>query len=278
MLKDIMVHLDGGKDDEIRLVHAEALALLCEARLVGLYTNPLIEYAFVLAVQSGLAPMEPIIEAEERMRKNGDEAVRKLERRLAQSPVSSVIHRLDVGMSQLARLGAAEARWADLFVASTPYQADKPLFWDDLIESITFEAGHGVYLIPPGAKSPPKLEKVLIAWHGTREATRAIAEALPLLSSAKVVRLAIIDPSDDGTCETPRVIEYFKRRGIVIETTVLNSEKKPVSDILLREARSINADLIVMGAYGHSRLREWIFGGTTRGMLMNSDVPLLVAH
>ncbi len=278
MLKDIMVHLDGGTNDAIRLAHAEKLASLSGSRLVGLYTNPLPEYAYVLAVQSGLAPMEPIIEAEEQMRQNGDRVVAELEQKLAKLPLPHVVRRLDVSASQIVAQAVAQARWADLFVASAPYQKEPILFWDELVEAVMFESGHAIYLVPGASQAPPSLDSIVIGWHPTKEATRAIAEALPILKSGRNIRLAVIDPEKDGAVETSFINEYFKHHGVNVEVLVLDSEKKSVPQVLLHEARSIKAGLIVMGAYGHSRLREWILGGATREMIETSEIPLLMAH
>ncbi|MGP8231863.1 MAG: universal stress protein [Methylovirgula sp.] len=279
MLKDIMVHLDGGTEDDIRLAHAAKLAFsLCSPHLIGLYTNPLPEYAYVLAVQSGLAPMEPIIEAEEQLRKAGDVTVAELTQKLAKIAIPGTIRRLDVGASQVVGLGVAEAHWADLFVASVPYQCEPILYWDQLVEAVMFESGHGIYLIPAASKAPPELNSILIAWKPTREAAHAIAEALPLLKAAKNIRLVTIDSEEDAVPETSRIVDYFKHHGIDVEVRTLASERKSVPEILLREAHSINAGLIVMGAYGHSRLREWILGGATREIIEKSDIPVLLAH
>jgi nucleotide-binding universal stress UspA family protein len=278
MLKDVMVHFDGGVEDDIRLAHAAKLAaFLSGPHIVGLYTNPLPEYAYVLAVQSGLAPIEPIIEAEQQLRKAGDATVHALTQKLAKIAIPSTIVRLDVGASELVGRSVAEAHWADIFVASVPYQHEPVLYWDSLVEAVMFESGHGIYLIPAASRTPPELDSILIAWKPTREAARAIAEALPLLKAARNIRLVTIDP-EAGAPETPRLVEYFKHHGVDVEVLTLASEQKSIPEILLREAHSINAGLIVMGAYGHSRWREWILGGATREIIEKSDIPLLLAH
>lgn len=279
MLKDILVHLDGGAEDDIRLAHAEKLAsYLCGPHLTGLYTNPLPEYAYVLAVQSGLAPMEPILEAEAQLRKAGDVAVATLTQKLAKIAIPATIRRLDVGASRLVARGVAEARWSDIFVASVPYRREPILYWDQLIEAVMFKSGHGIYLVPAASTAPPQLDNVLIAWSATREAARAIAEALPLLKAARTVRLVAIDPEEDATPETSRIVEHFADHGIKVEVITLAAQQTSIPDILLREAESLKAGLIVMGAYGHSRLREWILGGVTRDIIERSDMPLFLAH
>jgi nucleotide-binding universal stress UspA family protein len=279
MLKDILVHLDGSAEDDIRLAHAEKLAsYLCGPHLSGLYTNPLPEYAYVLAVQSGLAPMEPILEAEAQLRKAGDVAVATLTQKLAKIAIPTTIRRLDVGASRLVARGVAEARWSDLFVASVPYRHEPILYWDQLVEAVMFESGHGIYLVPAASKAPPQLDNVLIAWSATREAARAIAEALPLLKAARIVRLVTIDPEEDATPETSRIVEHFAHHGVKVEVITLAAAQKSIPDILLRESESLKAGLIVMGAYGHSRLREWILGGVTRDIIERSDIPLFLAH
>jgi nucleotide-binding universal stress UspA family protein len=282
MLKDIAVHIDGSADDDIRIAHAQNLASVCGYHVTGIFTNPLVEYAYVLAVQSGLAPMEPILESQEEMRKAGDRAVASLHQKFATFNNVSSIQRLDVGASQIVSRVVRLARWTDMFVALAPYGREAIPLWNDMVEGVMFESGRPIYLVPDSRPPIPKLESVLIAWSPTREASRAIVEVLPLLRLSKNIRLVTVDTESEfqleDISETDIISAYFGHHGIPVSIESLKLRGRTVPEILYDEAHEMNAGLVVMGAYGHSRLREWVLGGTTRDMIKSTRIPLLLAH
>ena len=133
----------------------------------------------------------------------------------------------------------------------------------------------------PGARFEPKSERVLIAWNDGDEALRAVRAALPLLRTAGSADIAIIDPprTASGRPEPGGALaSYLARHGIAAEVSILARTEPDIADILIRRAREIGAGLIVMGAYGHTRLREAIIGGATRHMLERARLPVLMAH
>ncbi len=278
MFKDVIVHLDGSEEDEFRLRHAEALAGGGgRGRIIGLYTNSLPEYAYVLAIQSGLAPMEPIFELEEKVRKTGDRAFASLTERCKRIAVPTEICRVEVVPSEMPTVCVAKARCADVFVATAPYQREDVAIWDELVEAVMFEAGQGLYLVPRGAAARPATS-VLVAWRDTRELARALASALPLLKTAARTRIVMADEPAATKGQAKDLVAHLAQHGIKADVGAVETGGKPVSGALLKEAHAIGADLIVMGAYGHSRLREWVLGGVTREMIEKSDLPILMAH
>lgn len=277
MFKDVMVHLDGGEEDEFRLRHAEAIAAGGQSRIIGLYTNRMPEYAYVLAIQSGLAPMEPINELDERVREAGDRAVASLTERCKRISVPTEICRVEEPASEMSACCVAKARCSDLFVATAPYQRGELPIWDELVESVMFEGGQGLYLVPRGPGARP-VRSVLVAWRNTRESARALAAALPFLKAATQTRIIMVDAPVPTKEQAKDLVKHLGRHGIKAEIAAIEMENVVVSEALLNEAHKMGADLIVMGAYGHSRLREWILGGTTREMIEKSDLPLLMAH
>lgn len=279
MFRDLIVHLDGTEEDNIRLTHAEAIARRFEAHLIGLYTNPLPEYAYVLAIQSGLAPMGPILEFEQQVRKEGDVAIGRLKGHFKKIAGSNEVRRIDMGVSEIPRLCASAMRWADLFVATAPYRGEESPGWDALVEAVLFESGRPVYLVPEQFKAGGTIRNILVAWCNSRESARAIAEAIPFLRASSNTRLVTVDPDDSEPQEDAvNITAHFNRYGAKAEVRCVDSSGRSVSEVLLNEARRMAADLIVMGAYGHSRLREWIIGGTTREMIRRSEIPILLAH
>ena len=137
-------------------------------------------------------------------------------------------------------------------------------------------------MVPPARQPPNLIRRIVIAWRDTREAARAVAEAMPLIEMSSRTTVALVD-ADAGTGKDKYepghdVARHLDRHGARVEVTLLASENRAVSDVILDQARRMSADLIVMGAYGHSRAREWVIGGTTVEMPDQSEFPMLMAH
>ncbi|MFI4994811.1 MAG: universal stress protein [Hyphomicrobiales bacterium] len=281
-LGDLMVHLDGTEEDEVRIVHGEAIAAMCDAHLAGVYTNLLPDYGMIVPGDAGAAAAAAMLDVEERVRREGAEALKRLEERFSRLGVRNELRRIDESPGAMARSVAIEARWSDLFVATCPYRQNASAGWDDVVEAVLFECGHSVYFVPPGSRPRRKLARVLVAWTDTREAARAIAEALPFLRAAADVEIVAVNGS--GQKKETRgynavdIAAHLDRHGVKVAIRPVDKGKRSVGEALLEEARHRSADLLVMGAYGHSRWREWIMGGTTREMLASAEVPVLMAH
>lgn len=275
MIKDIMVHLDGSPEDEIRLEHGQALASAGRAHLIGIYTNLLPELSIAMPMDGGAAAIQVLTELEEKARQDGDANAERLTKWLAGLQVPSELRRLDETYNTLSARVVEQARCADLFIASRPDGETDAPDWTDLVEAVIFGSGRALLLVPPGRHRQGPIKTVLIAWNGSRESARALREGLEFIDPATRVVVLIVDPSSDAA---DSVKAHLARHGIVAEVATAKSDDRRVADVILDEARSVSADLIVMGAYGHTRLREQIFGGATRDMLAASDSPVLVAH
>ena len=148
-------------------------------------------------------------------------------------------------------------------------------------ESIVFGSGRPVLLLPQRNRTRElALDTVVIAWDGSRPAARAVADALPILERAKKVHvLTALNEKELGS-EWPaaELSKYLERRGIDATADCIDAAGRPIGEILSSYVTSNQADLLVMGAYGHSRLREFILGGATRSMFSNSPLPILLSH
>ncbi|WP_194164589.1 universal stress protein [Microvirga thermotolerans] len=281
MIKDVLVHLDGGADDELRLAHAEAIASVSGARVRGLFTNLLPDLAVMTPMDGGAAAAEVIASLDEEARRNGDRTQQRLAERFARLSVPNEVRRLDGTPGQLMNQAVSEARRSDLFVAQRPYDGDGSAPWDDLFESVLFGSGRGIYVVPPGRRPSDAIRRILVAWRDTRETARAIAEAAPLIARAARTCVLAVDPEETASGKPALdldVARHLERYGTEVEVNLARSDGRAVSEVILDQARRMSADLIVMGGYGHSRAREWILGGTSRDMLERSDLPLLMAH
>ncbi|PVE21843.1 universal stress protein [Microvirga sp. KLBC 81] len=182
---------------------------------------------------------------------------------------------LDVATGDIGDEISGLARYFDTTVLQQPDPAGTET--SDIIEAILFGSGRPV-LIVPFRYGRSQFRTVLIAWDEGRPAARAIADALPLLAlteRVEIVAVGNVRGSRNG--RDSNIVRHLARHGIVAHVTSL-SEQVNVANTLLSHAADVNADLIVMGGYGHSRLREIVLGGTTRRILQTMTVPVLMSH
>ncbi|GHF41392.1 universal stress protein [Seohaeicola zhoushanensis] len=190
----------------------------------------------------------------------------------------------DKGVVQLADIGrhvGFHARFADLVVLPRPYGKDRGPEVEAVVEAALFEGRAPVLVVPDTGAVKPEPETVLVAWNESAEAMTAIRKALPFLKTAKVVRIVVIDPPAHGPERSDPgglLGQMLARHGVTCEIDVLSKTLNRVSDVINRHASDTGADLVVMGAYGHSRFREAILGGATRNMLEKAAVPVFLAH
>jgi len=188
------------------------------------------------------------------------------------------------GVAQIADIGrhvAHRARFSDLVILPQPYGQDRGAEAEPIIEAAMFEGHAPVLVIPDKATPFTRPGTILIGWNESVEAMRAIRRALPFLVQADLVRIVVIDPPRHGPDRSDpggMLSQMLARHGVKCEIDVLSKTMTRVSDILNRHAADTQADLIVMGAYGHSRFREAILGGATRNMLEQASVPVFLAH
>jgi nucleotide-binding universal stress UspA family protein len=173
------------------------------------------------------------------------------------------------------------AYYADLVVIARPESAGQTAGPPGLAESLVLSSGRPIILFPPGS-TLARVHRILVAWNATRESIRAVADALPLLVKAKAVEVLVADHERNraGHGQEPGadIARHLARHGAQVEVRRLSSGGKDVGRLLLSEAAAFGADLLVMGAYGHSQLREWMFGGVTRTVLYEAGLPVLMSR
>lgn len=175
---------------------------------------------------------------------------------------------------QLGRL----ARRFDLAVVGQPRRDSAgPEIVD---EGVLFGSGRPVVFVPYVQKAPLKLDRVMLCWDGSRTAARAVADSLPFLQKTGAVEIVIVSdrpPADDEMAGAD-LGQHLARHGLKVDVKRLTAPDIEVSETILSYAADSDADMIVMGGYGHSRLREFVLGGVTRGMLQSMTVPVLMSH
>lgn len=271
MLRKLLVQLDGTPLDRLRLDHAAALADRFGAHLSGLLLH---EQPEILSMSSpsGSAFLRDLLARSEA-------ELAAAAQRLAPDFAGDRRHleAEDVGFDRMADRLTAAARLADLFVSDCPRGGAG--LTPRAQEAVLFGSGRGCLFVPPGAEPGPAMPTIAIAWKSTPEAARAVTAALPLLEQcAKVVVVLVEEPgrtlgADAGT----DLLTYLALHGIPGSSHVIAGARDPGP--ALREAcEQLGANLLVMGGYGHSRLRELVLGGTTRDVLAHTRIPVLMAH
>jgi nucleotide-binding universal stress UspA family protein len=151
---------------------------------------------------------------------------------------------------------------------------------DLIIEAALFDSGRPALIVPYIQKDSLKLDRAMLCWDGSRAAARAFADAMPLLKRAATVEVVVVTTEPPKSDEIPGadVAESLARHGLTVELKRIGAAGVSVANTILNHASDTSADLIVMGAYGHSRLREFVLGGTTRAMLTSMTVPTLMSH
>jgi nucleotide-binding universal stress UspA family protein len=168
------------------------------------------------------------------------------------------------------------ARLRDLTIVSVPEPYDQ---W--YAEAIIFGSGRPTLILPESAPFKPfELNTVVVAWDFSRSAARAVADAIPILEKAKVVRIVTVTNEKviDTNHSSEELAKNLSRHGIDVIVDHVDAAGRSIGDSLTREIASYNADLLVMGAYGHSRFREFVLGGATQSMLSKPLLPILFSH
>ncbi|MGO4525721.1 universal stress protein [Microvirga sp. 2MCAF35] len=277
MTKDIMVHLDGSAEDEIRLEYGQAIAAAGQAHLIGIFTNLLSDITAPIPMDGGAAAIQVLAELDERARRDGDVTEKRLTERLASLQAPNGFRRLEGTYGVLSAEVAELARCADLFIATRPHRELDKIDWSDLAEAVLFGSGRALLLVPPGRHRQGPIRTVLVAWNGSREAARALREGLDFIEQAARTIVLVVDPPEDT--ETWNEVElHLARHGVVAEIVSVESGNRSIGGVILDEASRLSADLVVMGGYGHARMREQVFGGATRDLLHTATSPLLIAH
>lgn len=175
-----------------------------------------------------------------------------------------------------AREGAVEkTRYCDMAVL--PWEMDN-LTAREVAEAVIFGSGRPTLIVPAGHQATD-LRHIAIAWDGSRVAARALADARPFLTEQTEITVLTVDDEkrlEPGIGE--RLAESLKRRGNQARCHVLSTKGEPIAHALQETSRSLGAGLLVMGGYGHSRLRDFVMGGATQGVLANLTLPVLMSH
>lgn len=277
MFKDVLVHVGGGAADPRRLALALALTELCQARINGVHVIPPVD------VSAAVGPVraEKIaanLEVRQRADARAAEAAFRGALEGARRP-----HHWTTCEGNIATLLCREARYADLVILGQDvYQGAPERHPLPVAHSVALHAGRPVLIVPPIVAAVRGFDRVLVAWDGSREAVRAVHDALPLLQRAARVELAVVNPEEErrklGEEDLRRLIDHLEQHRLnVVSTQVLRSAHSHARSIL-DWLQNGGFDLLVAGAYSKPMWFEFILDGTTQSLLQSSPVPILVSH
>jgi nucleotide-binding universal stress UspA family protein len=277
MIKDVMVRLDGTSGDDMRLAAVSQIAEMFESHITGLFFNVLPSDIPAGINGAGASQATKLLET---ARKAGDLIEANVFERLTRLQHPADLRRFDViGDRDMSETALQLARAADTFVALRPNRdAGEP---EGLVESLLFGAGRHLFLVPDDLKAMAPFDNVVVAWNGSRESARALAESLPYLHQAKKIGVLVVEgrhPTEAEALMGNDAVHHLRHHGInAIKYRAVGQEDE-IADALMEECRKLDANLLVMGSYGHSRLHELLPGSTTDRILRRSPFPLLIAH
>jgi nucleotide-binding universal stress UspA family protein len=271
--------MDATQRCEERLHLAGNLAQPHDAHLTGLFVIP--EPFYPMYADGAYFPQDMLDTWEQEEKENAAIAEKTFqdyvaaqglhgEWRSEQGPIGQVVSK--------------HARYADLTIVGKGSMDDPKRYPDPfLAEDVVMESGRPVLVVPNAGHFEGLGKRILVCWNGSREAVRAINDAMPLLQAADKVTVLTINPEksesgDHGDIPSADIALYLARHGVKAEAAAAKTDLSDVGEIILSKAFDAEADMIVAGAYGHSRTREWILGGVTKTLLHETTVPAFMSH
>ena len=273
-MKDILVHVDASERSAERIGVAARMA--GDAHLTGLFVIPeprLPDYMAAYVVGEIMEAQIDEARADAEKAEAGFYDIAKetgvhAEWRTEQGPLDEIV--------------ARHSRYSDLVVVGKG-DADDPVRFPNsgLAADLVMTCGRPVLVIPNAGHFEAVGRRILVCWNASREATRAVNDGLPLMREADNVTVLSVNPrsgGDHGEVPSADIALHLARHGVNAEAASTVASGIDIADVILARANDLGADLIVTGAYGHSRTREWVFGGVTESLMHNMTVPCLMSH
>jgi len=276
MIKDIVINLTGGHPQDFASAYAISLAAGFGAHLagVGFIYEPVIPGSLL-----GGMPTDLIEAQREENSRTTKEAIARFESAAKAAGISAETRTLDASIAGAPDLFGRIARRFDLAVVGQA-RREQGASEELMIEGALFGSGRPLIVVPQAHKQGLKLDRIIICWDGSRPAARAIADSLPFLRRARSIDIVVVTGERDksGEITGTNMRRHLARHGINVEIKHITGGGAGVQNAILAHAAETAADFMVLGGYGHSRLREFILGGVTRSILHSMVVPVLMSH
>jgi nucleotide-binding universal stress UspA family protein len=276
MIKDVVVSLSEEVGRDVAAKYALSVAEAFGAHLAGI---AFVYEPVIPGTVMGGIPASVIEASRAESERAAKDAIARFEEGARRSGVSVESRMLDATLVGAADLFGRAARRFDLSVVKQA-EPNRLAGEDIIIEATLFQSGRPVIVVPYIQKTGLSLDRVLVGWDGSRTAARAIGDAMPFLTRAKSVDLVIVttDRAQSDEITGGAMGQHLARHDIRVDVKRIVATDTAVADTILSYAADVAADFIVMGGYGHSRLREFILGGATRGILQSMTVPVMMSH
>lgn len=277
LYQDILVYQDGAPVSFNALRYADALCYAADGNLSALMFGFMASYPMTIYME---ATPDIWLSAQRKAEEDAAALEKDVQARFAELHCTPELRRMTVMGGDAGPNLAGQAQYGDVTIIGI--NADGPDYLQrGLFEATLFSSGRPVIVVPESFQRHGQPRKILIGWRPGREAARAVHDALPLMKAADEVRIVVVDESATGSREAEPGVDigrHLARHGVKVEVKQVPGSAGGTASLLLDEARYFGADLLVMGGYGHSRLREWILGGATRDILQTMDLPVLMAQ
>ena len=270
----LAIHSTDDKTDDLK-------PLMALAEMMGAHLN-LVVFGVLDTIPTATYPGMPgadLVDEHNRVMKNAEQRANTVQALIEDANLSASVMVECVDRGIIGRTISRHALCADLTVfphGSVPQQA----LLTDAFNGVLFDADRPVLVLGEGDQPLAKPGRALMAWNGEPEAAAAIHQSLMFLEDTKNVRLVTIGEgaSTAQTALQDEMSQFLARHDMEVSVDRLDGAPSEVADLLLAHASDKDADVIVMGAYGHSRLREWLLGGTTRDLLARTSKAVFMAH
>ena len=276
MVKDIIVNLSVTKEGTVVGQYAVSVAATLQAHLTGIafIYDPVVPIS-----GAGYIPAEIIETQRDDNETAAEAAVKSFNTAADQAGISAEALMRNAGLAGAGDQFARMARRFDLAIVGQP-QPDISSIEQIIGENTLFESGRPVIIVPYIQKAPFKNDNVMICWDGSRPAARAVADALPIIGKGGRVEIVIVanERGKQDEIEGADIGQHLARHGLKVDVHRISGGNIDVGDALLSHAADSGADFMVMGGFGHSRLREFILGGVTRSIFEAMTVPVLLSH
>lgn len=276
MIKDVVVNLKVNATNDPAADYAISLAAAFDAHLAGVAFayDPVIPPSIM-----GGIPADFIEAQRAESARTAKEACTRFEAAAKRNSITAQTRTFNATLAGASDTFGRLARRFDISVIGQP-KPNEAAPEEFITEGALFESGRPVVVVPYIQKGGMKLDRIIACWDGSRTASRAIADAMPFLEKSKAIDLLIVAGDRGKSDEIPGADmgEHLARHGLKVDVKRIVSKDVDVTNTILSYAADSAADFLVMGGYGHSRLREFVLGGVTRGILGAMTVPVLMSH
>lgn len=273
-VKTLLVHADDARGADAHIEFAAQLARRHEAHLIGVAQTGILRYVYGLPGDGYMGDLTPLFDD---LRANAQARAERFDTLARQAGVPSFEHR--IGDEEPGFALACQAMYADLVIVGQSDPEDPGSAHAAIPEYVALHAPCPVLVLPYARQSKPDFERIVVAWNASPESARAVRQALPFLTRAREVEVVTFDGDGPGgeARDGRQLAPLLARHGITV-TLWQGRADGDVPDALLNRVSTQQADLLVMGCYGHSRFREILLGGVSRTVLRSMTVPTLMAQ